>query len=205
MLKQAKNSFILMAVLNMLLGVILLVWPDKFLLWGCYALGLVVLLYGISRIIAYMANKNAVSYLNVDLIAGIIVTAIGVFLLIRPNIFLSILPIVFGLFIIFSGIVKLQNAFELKRVDYEKWWRIFLVAVISVLLGILIIWNPFTTAALTAQAIGIVLIFDGFSSAWSTIFSWHKVKKLTRVLEDAAKEVVNGTCEVEQADEDEEA
>lgn len=198
MLKQAKNSFLFMSVLYIILGLVLLVWPDRFLTWGCYALGAVVLLYGMSRIISYMANKDLVSYLNADLVVGIIVVAIGLFLLIRPGIFISVLPIVFGLFIIFNGIVKLQSAFDLKRLDYERWWSIFIMAGLSVLLGLFIIWNPFETAALTARIIGVVLIIEGIASMGTTIFSWHVVKRLTRLMEQSNNETVEGSVTEEE-------
>lgn len=181
MLKQAKNSFLFMSVVYLILGLLLLLWPGKFLTWGCYALGIVVLLYGLSRIVSYMANKDLVSYLNADLVVGIIVAAIGLFLLLRPAVFISILPIVFGLFIIFNGIVKLQNAFDLKRMNYEKWWSIFILSGISVLLGLFIIWNPFEAAAATARMIGIVLIVEGISGFGSTVFSWHMIRKMTKL------------------------
>lgn len=195
MLKQAKNSFLFMSVIYIILGFLLLIWPGRFLTWGCYALGVVVLLYGMSRIIAYMANKDLVSYLNVDLVVGIIVAAIGLFLLLRPGVFISILPIVFGLFIIFNGIVKLQNAFDLKRLNYEKWWSIFIMSGISVLLGLFIIWNPFKAAAMTARIIGIVLIVEGISGFGTTIFSWRMVKKMKKLMKENGQytETVTGT------------
>lgn len=190
MVKQAKNSFLVISILYILLGLVLLIWPGQFLKWGCYALGTVIVLYGASRIISYIANKNMISYFNADLIVGIVVVAVGLLLLIKPEIFISILPIVFGLFIIFNGIVKLQNAFDLKRLHYEKWWSIFVTAGLSLLLGLFIIWNPFETAALTAMAIGIVLIVEGIASAVTTIYSWRTIKQLSKIMEQAGDATV---------------
>jgi uncharacterized membrane protein HdeD (DUF308 family) len=76
-----------------------------------------------------------------------------------------------------------------------------MTAGVSVLLGLVIIWNPFETAALTARVIGIVLIIEGVSSAGTTIFSWHTIKHLSKVL-NQTKETVKDVDSVIVEEED---
>ena len=52
---------------------------------------------------------------QLTLVSGIVCLALGAFLIIRSDIVVSILPIVFGLFVIFDAIGRVQNALDLRR------------------------------------------------------------------------------------------
>ena len=56
------------------------------------------------------------------LLFGVAASALGVFLLIKPDTVVSVLPILIGLFIVFDGVVRLQSAFDLKRAGFTAWW-----------------------------------------------------------------------------------
>ena len=200
MRKESRNSFIVISILYIVLGVVLLMWPDMSLKIVCYAFGGLTFVYGLVRILFYIRNKDAVSFFKADLIIGIIATAFGIFLLLQPSIVISVLPFIIGLFIVFSGIVQFQRALDVKKVKYEKWWSILLMAVIVIVLGALIMYNPFKTATLAIMVIGLVLIVDGVSNIFSTVFTGHIVKKLTKAIEEAAEkaEVVDGEVSEEK-------
>ncbi len=58
---------------------------------------------------------------QLTLISGIICLALGAFLLLRSDIVASVLPVVFGLFVIFDAIARVQNALDLRRCGYDSW------------------------------------------------------------------------------------
>lgn len=205
MLKNLKISFIISSILYIALGVVLLVWPTTSLKVICYAFGGITLFYGLFRLASYLGNRENSSVLQADAFIGIIMIGLGIFLLIKPDTILSILPIVLGLFIIFNSIIKLQHAFELKAAYYEKWWIILFLGIATAALGTVIVLNPFQTMEITLMAMGVVLIIDGVSNIFTILFVTIILKQLKRAATDLAvagssAETVVDTFEVETSE-----
>lgn len=177
-------GFVVSAVLYILLGVVLLKFPDQSLRTVCYFFGGVTLIYGVIRIITYFIQKREGFLFLTDVVVGIILTGIGIFLLITPEVVISIIPFIIGLLILFHSIMKIQRALQLKRVNYEKWWSMLILSVITAALGALIIYNPFKTVSMMVMAIGIVLMIDGVINLISIFFTAHTVKKMTKIIDE---------------------
>ena len=118
------------------------------------------------------------------LVIGIIAVALGIMMLIRPQYIVSILPILLGIFIILSSIMKIQNAIDLKRVDYPRWWLILVFALISIALGAILIWNPFAAASTLMMFVGASLCADGIMSLWSMFCLTRSVRRVEKKLKE---------------------
>ena len=70
----------------------------------------------------------------------------------------------FGLFVIFDSISRVQNALDLRRCGYSSWKSFLLLPVLSVVLGVIMILNPFGTMETLVMAIGIILIVEAPST-----------------------------------------
>ena len=151
------------ALLYMLVGFFLLKWPDRAIQIVCYAFGTITLVYGMTRLIRYALKKNQEQGIlsGLNLTIGIIMTGIGSFLLVSPSTVVSIIPIVIGIVIVIHSLTKIQQALEIKAVQYDKWWIMLIVSLVTAVLGIIIVFKPFSTAALMVKVIGIILIADG--------------------------------------------
>ena len=161
MVKKLKWNLILMSLLYVGLGIFLVMKPGTALNIVCYALGGVVLACAAVQLIRYFVVERGVFQSQLTLISGLICLALGVFLLLRSDIVVSILPIVFGLFVIFDSLGRIQNALELRRCEYSSWKVFLLLAVLSVVLGIVMVVDPFGTMETLVMAIGIILIIEG--------------------------------------------
>lgn len=199
MLKNLKVSFIISSILYMALGIVLLVWPTTSLNVICYAFGGITLFYGFVRLASYLGNRENQSVLQADAFFGIVMLGIGIFLLIKPDIIRSILPIVIGLFIIFNSVIKLQYGFELKSSYYDKWWIILFLGIATAALGTVVALNPFKAMETTVMVMGCILVFDGISNIFTILFMtivlWH-LKRATADLAVAgtgAENVVDNT------------
>ena len=115
MVKKLKWNLVFMSVLYLGLGIFLVMKPGTALNIVCYALGGVVLACAAVQLIRYFVVERGVFQSQLTLISGIICLALGAFLLLRSDIVVSILPIVFGLFVIFDAIGRVQNALALRR------------------------------------------------------------------------------------------
>ena len=115
MVKKLKWNLVLMSVLYLGLGIFLVMKPGTALNIVCYALGGVVLACAAVQLIRYFVVERGVFQSQLTLVSGIICLALGAFLLLRSDIVVSILPVVFGLFVIFDAIARVQNALALRR------------------------------------------------------------------------------------------
>ena len=139
MVKKLKWNLILMSLLYVGLGIFLVMKPGTALNIVCYALGGVVLACAAVQLIRYFVVERGGFQSQLTLISGLICLALGVFLLLRSDIVVSILPIVFGLFVIFDAIGRVQNALDLRRCGYDSWKGFLLLPVLSVVLGVILI------------------------------------------------------------------
>ena len=116
--KKRKWNLIMMSVLYLALGIFLLMVPGTALNVVCYALGGVVLLGAVIQLVRYFLVERGIFQSQLTLISGLVCLALGGFLILRSDIVVRILPIVFGLFVIFDSLGRVQNALELRRCGY---------------------------------------------------------------------------------------
>ena len=173
--KSMKISFLLAAVLYILLGVVLLVWPGTTAAVICYAFGGILVFYGAATILGFFLSRAGGFVL--ELFLGIVAGALGIFFLVRPQVIISILPVALGLFILVDGLLNLKRAADLRRLEYSRWYVSLVLSLISLILG-LVVLHPYLAAEALVMVIGGVFIYEGLSDIW-TIFM---VGRLTRQL-----------------------
>ena len=192
MVKKLKWNLVLMSALYLGLGVFLLMKPTTALNIVCYALGAVVLACAAVQLIRYFVVERGVFQSQLTLISGIICLALGAFLILRSD-------IVFGLFVIFDAIARVQNALDLRRCGYSSWKSFLLLPVLSVVLGVIMILNPFGTMETLVMAIGIILIVEGSINLLSALYTVLAVRRFAKLhpetqsmLESLTGEDLNG-------------
>ena len=198
-------SVFISSILYMALGIVLLIWQNTTLNVICYVFGGITLFYGLSRLVSYLGNRENNSVFQADNFIGIIMIGLGIFLLLNRSVIESILPIVLGLFVIFNSIIKLQYAFELKNIFYEKWWILLFLGIATAFLGAIVALNKFPTPDISLFAMGGVLVVDGISNIFTVLFTsiiqW-KMKRSTTDLAvvGASAETVMEDAEIRVAD-----
>ena len=168
MAKKLKWNLILMSVLYLGLGIFLLMRPSTALNVVCYALGGVVLVCAAVQLVRYFAVERGIFQSQLTLISGIICLGLGAFLILRSDIVVRILPIVFGLFVIFDSLGRIQKGF-------------LLLPVLSVVLGVVMILNPFGTMETLVMAIGIILIIEGAINLLSALYTVLAIRRFAKL------------------------
>lgn len=179
-LKSMKISFILAALLYIVLGVVLLLWPGTTTTVICYAFGGILAVHGLVTIVNFFLSRTP--GFAFELLLGIVSGALGVLFLVQPQIIISILPIAIGLFIMVDGLVNLKRAFELRRLEYGRWGVTLLLSLVSVGLGLLILFHPYLAAEALVMVIGGVLIYEGLSDLWAIFMVTRLTKELRKRL-----------------------
>lgn len=152
------------SIIMALFGLVLLLWPKRTLELAAQIIGIGLLLGGILAGIAWYRNRDSVRASTMSMAEAIIGLAAGLFMLVAPRFVVGILPMAVGLLILANGVVNLAQAIGLKSAGGFRWKGPLVLAVVTVLLGILIVLNPFSAAAMTVAAIGAVLVYNGISN-----------------------------------------
>ena len=119
-----KLSFLLAAVLYVILGLVLLIWPGVSATVFCYAFGGILLIYGVVTIVSFFLRDSRQGSFVFELFLGIVAAALGLLFLLRPVIVASVLPVILGLFIVVDGLVNLKRALELRRFERDDALRL---------------------------------------------------------------------------------
>jgi hypothetical protein len=179
--KQFSKSYILVSALYIVLGIVLLVWPSTSVQMICYGLGFSMIVLGLTYGIIFFTKDNLSGFLQMDLVIGIVCLAFGIFLLLNPTFFRSVLPFAMGIILLLGAIVKIQSSINMKRLKFGRWYIVLICAILLIVLGVLLLCNLITDDRYIVLYIGVCLIFDGTTNLISLICIQTKVKKLTRL------------------------
>ena len=130
------------AVLTAVFGLILLIWPSLSSTVICYAVSAGTLIYGLYHIVAYFRHKPQQALERRDFSSGIMLVSVALFILIRPELLISLLPVLLGLLLILGTARETQIAVDLFRLRGSHWYLPLIAAVIQLTLGLIILFNP---------------------------------------------------------------
>lgn len=184
MLRYVKAG-VLPSLAFLVLGVLLLVMPQTSLLWICYAFGAVVLITGIVCLIQYARVRGSGFAAPFLLVGGVITAALGLFTLAQPQTVASFLPVVFGLFILVEGCSRIGAALDLARRKADKWWVLLLLSLLSIALGLLLLFDPFEAAVSAVMLCGVLLIVEGALSLACALYAAMELRALDRMADAA--------------------
>ena len=154
--KKMSITSIVFSLLFIVTGVFLLIKPETAINVVCYVLGIILVLWGVVSIIQFFSDKNSTSYLSLNFIFGAFVFIFGIIILIKPSIIASIVPLLLGVWMVINGVTKLSYSLSI----YKETKNLFSIlgALLIVIFGVTLIFNPFEGAKALTQIIGIALI-----------------------------------------------
>ncbi len=165
-LSKFKGSWIVNSLLCVLVGLVLTIWPGAIVSAANYILGGIVLVVGIIYLaVSFWGNQGSFMK-GFGIFFSIILICVGVFMLLRPDIVLSIFPMIVGGIIVVHGILDLKNGITLGMRKYRFWWIALIISVATIGLGVLLLFNPISAIELAFRVIGVILIVDGVSDFW---------------------------------------
>ena len=157
-LKKYERESILISVLLIIVSLFLIAKPGIAVSTVVTLFAIVFLVDGIINIIAYMMEDVEIKAYSNELIMGILLVILGLIILLNQPLFISILPIMIGLWIFIKSIMKLQLAINLKSAVAERWGLLLVSSILMAILGVLIIVNPFEAILTLTRFIGIIML-----------------------------------------------
>lgn len=161
--KRIKMDVIFGAIICIILGIVLILYPTEVTTIACQVIGAVIAVLGIVRVISYIMSDRRQ---GVQLALGLILFLVGAWILIKPNSIQNLILIGIGVALFVHGIEDFGYALEAKRGGYDSWAILILMAIISMVFGVLCIVDCFGMIELAMTFVGIALIYDGISDIW---------------------------------------
>lgn len=155
-------------IVAIIFGLLALLLPRTTLLALVYLFGAYALVDGIFAVVAALGHRGAHSNWGWMLIGGIIGIIIGVLTFLWPGITALVLLYLIAFWAILIGIYELSVAFGMRLVASGE-WLLVLSGILSIILGILLLFNPIagglalvTVVGAYAIIIGIILLIRAF-------------------------------------------
>ncbi len=181
-LKDMKKTLVTSASVYIILGIIMVIFPVFVNNFFSTIVGVLILLFGISQITIYFHKKSYSNIVKVTLALGIIGTLAGTYILLNPKFITSIIPLVSGLVIIVNALNKIKQSAELKSANYYKWWHTLVSAIILLIIGCILISNPFEAVEIFIRVLGAILIVEGIYDIVTVASYTKEVKRVIKTI-----------------------
>ena len=153
----------------LVLGLLLFFKSSVTLMGISYIFGGLIIAIGVLAIVRFISNNHSDISNQLNIIYGIICIIRGIFFIEKPEIIGSIIPVVMGIGIIISSSLKIQQSFNLKSLNSSYFFWSFVTALLSLICGVVLLFNPFKGAVIITKVIGIFLVMYAILDICNTI------------------------------------
>lgn len=183
-IQDMKHNYLINAVIMVLLGLVLVIWPHILGVLLCYLLGGALILMGAIQLIGFLRGERLGFYNKFNMFMGIVLVLLGIWICTQPRIVLSIIPVVVGVIVLIHGLMDIQYTLDIKKAGSDKWWIALIAAILTIVVGLLLVLNPFTAYEITMVLLGVAMIYDGGSDLVLLAFSYLAQKDTDRRVRD---------------------
>ena len=181
------------AVLAILLGLALLIWPADALKYVVMLIGIVFLAIGIIAFI--ISSRNREEHQRSPL-SGIGSVILGLLLVCLPSTFATVFMFLLGFILVVAAVgqfVTLAAARQFGRIAPVS----FLFPVLILIVGIVILFDPFSSAESVFILFGITAVFYGVTD----LLNQYSIRKMRKASEEKEKIVkMGGDSDIEDAE-----
>ena len=167
---------IISAIITIIVGIVLLFLPNLSNKVVGIITGVIFIIFGITTAYKYLKRDGAKIY-SLNLVFAILYLILGLVIIIFPFSVIEFVTVCLGLFLVVNGATEINYGLWLKRGGSKAWLVTLVAGILLVILGIMIVFNPFTAFALT-QITGAFLIISGIINLSDAITFKTKAKEI---------------------------
>lgn len=178
---------IISSVFYILLGLCLILIPTQTVDVICKVVfGLILIGAGIYHIYIYICGKAKATIM--DLLSGVVVFVLGVFLFMTPSIVIKLLPWMLSAFVLVDSLWKFKGAFLLKKGGHGAWSVLLIGSLVFIALGIVMLFGRFPKIMTLLIFSGWVLVCDGAADIVFYIIMKLGLRKIAKKAETEKEE-----------------
>lgn len=156
--------WVITGVLLIVAGVVCMSWEVAALASLTLFLGLSMLVSGVVDLVIFCTGRGLMVGSGWFLVDGILTILLAIFLLFNQAFAMLTMPLLFGMWLIFSGITRFVQSFDLRSFGVKGWGWFTAVGVILALVGVISFLNPVAGMEAISMVLGISLILEGMSA-----------------------------------------
>lgn len=149
-----KKNDIITSIILLILGIILLFVPGKILTTVIIIIGALIIASGVLSI--FNAIKNGKT--SFEVVYGILIGILGIVFITNPQVIGGIIPLILGIWFIIKSAFKLQYVFLLKKDNTTYWIKPLIVNLLTLILGVVLVFNPFKGAETLIRIIAVFIL-----------------------------------------------
>ena len=166
-IKSIRKHMLLASILLLVLGICFIVWPDEAARILARATAIVIIAVGVFELILFFIGKKKGVVDIPAIISGVLLGALGIYLLIQPDTMLKFFNIIFGIIIIIIGLDHIFQAIFIIRHIRSLWWISLIVGLVALGLGVLTLLNPFSAIRTAMIIVGITMVVEAIGGLWN--------------------------------------
>lgn len=183
-IKKKEIKGIFASILLIVLGIFLIMKPEEIVKTLIQIMGIILILIGAVDFMNYFRMSDEEKLFNYGLFKGIMELCIGILFIFKFDVLTEIFPIVIGLIVIFINIFKLQLSVNLHQINAPNWFVGVVISSISIILGIVIVLNPFETVKLLVITSGIVIVVSELCNIIFSFMILSQIKQFDKVVKE---------------------
>ena len=157
----AKAGYIVMSLVFCGAGVLFIAKPELSAVAISRALGAAMILFGLIKLVGYFSKDLFRLAFQYDLGFGLLLIALGILVLAKPAGVLDFIFIALGIAILTDGLFKVQIAVDSKRFGIPTWWLTLILAMVTGVVGLALVFRPWDSARLLTALLGAALLAEG--------------------------------------------
>ena len=172
-LKGIKTAYICAGVLFSIMGLVLIIFPQISMNAICCIIGAFAIMIGAIKICAYFSDDRYNIAFQFDLALGILAIIIGIIFIAKTNWVLSFFSTIIGIIMTASSLFSVQASIDSKKFGLKA---LLAISVISMALGILLIFCPIESLSVLARLYGLGCVLEGISKIITAAYTTQKIR-----------------------------
>lgn len=159
--KIARDGYVFISIVFYITGLFHMLWLGAAPMAVCIVGGIILISYGIIKVIGYFSNDLYCLAFQYDMGCGLFLVVIGVIILgcnlrIQPYLMPGL-----GLLILLDSLMKVQTAREARAFGLKSWILLLFLSILAGAFGVLIVIMPFQKLRIVHVITGCGLLAEG--------------------------------------------
>lgn len=175
---KEMSASIILCLCEIIIGVLLLINPLGFTSGIIIGGGVLLLISGITALIAYFRTAPAEAAKQPMLSKGLGLMLLGSFFVLRSDWLIAVFPmltLLYAVGILATGLVRLQWAADALRLKKKLWYWHAIGAVLAIAFAVIIMLNPFAAASFVWTFVALSLIAEAVIDILTMVFMNRKI------------------------------
>lgn len=177
--KKLLLGSILLNILFLIFGIIIYMNPYITASTTVIITGIYFIMFGVFAIFEFLLRKTNPIF-KYKVFSGILVIIVGIFMMINPFKIAKILTFALGIYLIIISLVKVVEAFKLKKYGYDGWLLMLVTAILILIFGVFITINPMAAIDIV-KAAGIFIILSSLLEVCNLVMVYSKAKEIVKL------------------------